>query len=178
MASKTNPGDWDRLFAPNAPRRGGPLRALFNVVVVLIIVAIVGAGATYGLRVREQRAAEVYATATAAVPTQTAAAQAQADATATVVAQRTATAIAKLPTATPADMLTAGVFNGGNVREQPVNGRPLDQVHAGETVQLLARTSDGAWYRVVTARQVTGWVSQTLLTIDPQVAERVPTEAP
>lgn len=70
--------------------------------------------------------------------------------------------------------LEARVFNGGNVRERPVTGRPLDQINAGETVQLLERTADSGWYRITNIRGITGWVSRTLLTIDPQVAQQVP----
>jgi flagellar FliL protein len=84
--------------------------------------------------------------------------------------------IAKLvPQATPVPSgLTAQVFNGGNVRERPVTGRPLDQINAGETVQLLEKTADGGWYRITNIRNVTGWVSRTLLTIPPDVARQVP----
>ena len=98
-------------------------------------------------------------------------------ATATLVTARTATALAKLPTPTPAGGLTATVANGGNVREAPVTGRPLDQVNAGETIQLLAKTEDGGWLKVTYTRDgatITGWVSRTLLTIDPAVEQQVP----
>jgi flagellar FliL protein len=74
----------------------------------------------------------------------------------------------------PTSGLTATVFNGGNVRETPVTGRPLDQVNAGETVQLLEKTADGAWYKLTTIRSITGWVSVTLLRIDAEVAKQVP----
>jgi SH3-like domain-containing protein len=70
--------------------------------------------------------------------------------------------------------LSATVFNGGNVRERPVTGKPLDQINAGETVQLLAKTSDGGWYQITNIRNITGWVSRTLLTVDPAVAQQVP----
>jgi SH3-like domain-containing protein len=85
-------------------------------------------------------------------------------------------AIAKqVPTAQPQDTgLTARVFNGGNVRERPVTGKPVDQVNAGETVKLLAKTADAGWYQITTIRGLTGWVSRTLLTIDPAVAKQVP----
>jgi tetratricopeptide (TPR) repeat protein len=74
-----------------------------------------------------------------------------------------------------APSLTATVYNGGNLREQPeLTGRVLDQINAGETVQLLAKTSEGAWYQITNVRAITGWVSQTLLTIDPAVASQVP----
>jgi hypothetical protein len=74
----------------------------------------------------------------------------------------------------PATGLTAKVFNGGNVRERPVTGKVLDQINANETVQLLEKTSDGAWYRITNIRNVSGWVSATLLTIDPATAKKVP----
>jgi uncharacterized protein YgiM (DUF1202 family) len=74
----------------------------------------------------------------------------------------------------PATGLTATVFNGGNVRERPVTGKVLDQIKANETVQLIEKTSDGAWYRITNIRNVTGWVSVTLLTIDSATANKVP----
>jgi SH3-like domain-containing protein len=74
----------------------------------------------------------------------------------------------------PATGLTAMVFNGGNVRERPVTGKVLDQINAKETVQLVEKTSDGAWYRITNIRNVTGWVSVTLLTIDSATAQKVP----
>jgi hypothetical protein len=74
----------------------------------------------------------------------------------------------------PATGLTATVFNGGNVRERPVTGKVLDQINAKETVQLVEKSSDGAWYRITNIRNVTGWVSVTLLTIDPATAKQVP----
>jgi flagellar FliL protein len=81
----------------------------------------------------------------------------------------------QVPTSAPPETgLTATVFNGGNVRERPVTGKPLDQINAGETVQLLAKTADSGWYQITNIRGVTGWVSRTLLTIDPDVAAQVP----
>jgi Tfp pilus assembly protein PilX len=181
MPSKIRPDDWDRLFAPNARRRGGPLRALVNILLAVLLVALLGAGTVFALNFREQRVAQSYATATAFAPTAAAAraatAQVKQGATATIVAALTGTAIAKLPTATPEGILTATVGNGGNVREAPVSGRPLDQVHAGEIVQLLGKNQDGNWFKISYGRNgktVTGWVSKTLLTIDPAVEQQVP----
>jgi flagellar FliL protein len=78
-------------------------------------------------------------------------------------------------TAPPVTGLTAIVFNGGNVRAAPnLQGQVLDQVNARETVQLLSKTPDGNWYRITNVRGVTGWVNRTLLTVDPDVARRVP----
>ena len=177
MPSKIRPDDWDRLFAPNAPRRGGPLRVLVNVIVTLVILATLSGGAVFAINYRQQqfRVAAATATVVAATvyPARTATAIVEAQTATARVAQRTATAIAKQATPTPS-ALTATVFNGGNVREAPVSGRPIDQVNASETVQLLAKNADGSWYQIKTARNVTGWVSQTLLTIDPAVAQQVP----
>ena len=181
MPSKIRPDDWDRLFAPNAPRRGGPLRALVTILVTVVVIALLGVGTVYGLNYRQERAAQAAATAAAFAPTvaaiRTATAVVYANATATLVTALTATAQAKVATPTPAAGLAATVANGGNVREAPINGRPLDQVNAGETVRLLAKTQDGAWLKVTYTRNgatITGWVSRTLLTIDPAIEQQVP----
>lgn len=181
MSSKIRPDDWDRLFAPNARRRGGPLRALAAIIATLLIVALVGAGVQYGLAFRQQRFEQAAAAATAQAPTdaaiRAATAQVKLNATATIGAARTATAVAQTPVATPAGRLTATVFNGGNVRAAPVSGDPLDQVNAGETVQLLEKNAGASWFKVTYSRNgqtITGWISKTLLTIDPAVEDQVP----
>ena len=181
MPSKIRPDDWDRLFAPNAPRRGGPLRALLNILIAVAVIALIGAGTAYAINFRQERFAQAVATATAFAPTaaavRTATVLAEQQATATLVTARTATAVAKLPTPTPEGGLVATVANGGNVREAPVNGRPLDQVNAGEAVRLLEKNADGSWFKITYARNgatITGWVSRTLLTIDPAVEQQVP----
>jgi hypothetical protein len=76
------------------------------------------------------------------------------------------------PGAAPTGLM-AKVFNGGNIRERPVGGRPLGQLRAGQTVELLEKTADGVWYRVI-APEATGWVHVSLLTIDAEVAKQVP----
>ena len=78
------------------------------------------------------------------------------------------------PSAAPAPKLSAKVFNGGNVRDQPVSGKVLDQINANETVTLIEKTADGTWYKITNERQVTGWVSVTLLTIDDATIAQVP----
>jgi Bacterial SH3 domain len=181
VPSKIRPDDWDRLFAPNAPRRGGPLRALVTILITVAVIALLGAGTVYALNIRQERFAQAVATATAYAPTdaaiRTATAVVYQQATATLITALTATARAKLATPTPAGGLAATVANGGNVREAPINGRPLDQVNAGETVRLLAKTKDGSWIKITYARNgatITGWVSRTLLTIDPAVEQQAP----
>jgi hypothetical protein len=69
------------------------------------------------------------------------------------------------------------VINGGNVRDTPVSGKVLDQVNANETVQLFQKNAAGTWYLLVTPRNVTGWVSATLLRIDPAAAAHIPVGA-
>ncbi|MEN9936721.1 MAG: hypothetical protein RLZZ387_3300 [Chloroflexota bacterium] len=82
------------------------------------------------------------------------------------------------PTVTPA-IPTATVANGGNVRQAPsLKGGVLDQVHARESVPLYEQSADGQWYRITTARAVTGWVHRSLLTVDPATAAQVPVEQP
>jgi flagellar FliL protein len=79
------------------------------------------------------------------------------------------------PTPVPPADLPATVFNGGNLRDQPsLSGKVLDQINAGEKVQLLEKTRDGAWYKITNIRSKTGWVSKTLLTIAQTVIEQVP----
>jgi uncharacterized protein YgiM (DUF1202 family) len=71
--------------------------------------------------------------------------------------------------------LSATVFNGGNVRDQPnLSGAVVGGINANETVTLLQKTVDAQWYRVRTIRDEEGWVSASLLTISPSVAAQVP----
>lgn len=79
------------------------------------------------------------------------------------------------PQATATGGLTATVANGGNLRAEPnINGAVLDQNNARESVQLLAKTADGKWFKVTNTRGKTGWFSASLLTIDDDVAAQVP----
>jgi SH3-like domain-containing protein len=86
------------------------------------------------------------------------------------------------PISTPTFDLTTGVlvpvFHGGNVRSEPsLNSRLiLDQVYTGETVELLARTSNGIWYQVKNPREQVGWVHTTLLRVPQDVAAQVPVQ--
>jgi restriction system protein len=83
------------------------------------------------------------------------------------------------PVVTGAPELTAVVANGGNIRAEPtLQGTVLDQVHARETVVLLAQTNDGAWYQISDARAVVGWVHKSLLRVDQLVGAQVPTTVP
>jgi len=74
----------------------------------------------------------------------------------------------------PTAPLQVQVFNNGNVRETPITGRFVDQINTGETVQLLEKTADGAWYKVTTIRGITGWVRTMLLIVNPDLVQQVP----
>jgi hypothetical protein len=84
-------------------------------------------------------------------------------------------ALGNVPVAPPISGVRAYVTNGGNVRaEGSLQGKVLDQVNAGEMLPVHAISPDGRWYQVTTPRNVTGWVSVTLLDIDPALAPWLP----
>jgi hypothetical protein len=179
VPSKIRPGDWDRLFAPNASRRGGPLRALMTMLITLVLIVVVAAGGLYLVRYRAQQTASLIATATAVAPTiqarETQTAAAVANATATRVAQRTATVVAAQP-----QILGVGtVTNGGNLRSEPrvAPETVLGLVWPGDEIAFLEqRDVDGqVWFRIRVTREAgnrggqgvpattEGWASATLL---------------
>ena len=73
------------------------------------------------------------------------------------------------------EQLSATVINGGNRRAAPtMKADVLGQVHAGDTIQLLAKTKNGAWYYARCRCGALGWVHASLLKVDPKVARKVP----
>jgi hypothetical protein len=71
--------------------------------------------------------------------------------------------------------LTARVAASGNVRNGPGLGNAvIGQIRAGETVTLLGRNAAASWYRIQTARGITGWASATLLAVDAATRPQVP----
>ncbi|RRR71713.1 MAG: SH3 domain-containing protein [Candidatus Viridilinea halotolerans] len=184
MPPRVDPRDWDRLFRPGAPKRGGPLRALINLVIVGAIFSLLGGGAifafSFGIETTRMNNA---ATATAAV---TATARAVAAATASVANTATAAALAlATPTPDPTPTLEAigmgSVTNGGNLRSEPVVAPEtvIGQICPGDQFAFLEERLFGAdvrWYRIailVTAEDCTpervpvgteGWASGLLLT--------------
>lgn len=183
MPPKVDPRDWDRHFRPGAPRRGGPLRALANVLLIGIAVALVGGGAFFGLRfgldrIRASNAATAVAIETSNAVVLAARTARALDATATAGAL----AAAPTPTAAPeaAPIGRGSVLAGGNLRSQPVVSPEtvIGQICAGDQVDFLEQSTaaDGSlWYRVritevagaCTPQRVTlgslGWASSTLL---------------
>jgi restriction system protein len=83
------------------------------------------------------------------------------------------------PTASEVPARTAAVFNGGNVQAAPdLQAAVLDQVNAGEQVELLGRSSDGLWLRVSNVRGQVGWTHRTLLTLEPAIVQGLPVVVP
>ncbi|MBC8161149.1 MAG: SH3 domain-containing protein [Roseiflexaceae bacterium] len=92
-----------------------------------------------------------------------------------IVALLAATPVIQVLEPNPAvETYTAVVSNGGNVRERPVDGAVLDQINAGEQVQLLKKTQQSSWYFILNQRGVIGWVSATLLDVASETDSRVP----
>lgn len=78
------------------------------------------------------------------------------------------------PTPTERVVPTTTVFNGGNVRATPnLRGTVLDQVHAGEIVELLGRSPDGTWLYIRNPRGQVGWTHRSLLNLESGVEERL-----
>lgn len=182
MPPKADPRDWDRLFRPGNPRRGGPLRALSNLLLVGVVLALLIGGTFFGLRfgidrIRQNNAitAQAIATRNASMLVTRTARAVQATTTAGVAAVAT-------PTAPLAPVLIGrgSVLAGGNLRSQPVVSAEtvIGQICAGDQIDFLEQNTgaDGAiWYRIrvtqvageCTPQRVTlgslGWASSTLL---------------
>lgn len=179
-----DPRDWERYFRPNAPRRGGPLRALANLLILGVVVGLLGGGGFFAVSVGLERARESGAQTAEAGETQRAAAFATRTARAL---SNTATTAALLQAVTPtaplpveAPLGRGNVINGGNLRSEPVvaDYTVLGQICPGDGLAFLERitTPTGAvWYRIrltslaadCTPQRMAlgseGWASSTLL---------------
>lgn len=144
MPLKNQAQDWDRLFDPNAPRRGGPLQILVVVIVVTVILGVLGFVAQYALanraRQNEERLARATSMAATLIPQQTAAALSEA-ATQAVIQ----TATAAIPTPGPI-LGTSIVIAAGNLRSEPII--------AQETVSKLLAVNDQV--EVLSQREING----------------------
>jgi hypothetical protein len=68
----------------------------------------------------------------------------------------------------------AVVFNGGNIRRDPlVADNVIGTAEAGQNVTLTGRLGDNSWFRIQ-GPTGTGWVSAGLLTIKPENIPQVP----
>jgi hypothetical protein len=182
MPTKIDPNDWDRLFAPNAPRRGGPLQVLVNVLILGAVFGALAYGLVFVLERRTQQTVSINATATVVAatvfPQQTAAVVAETSTAAAITIVETATVVAQPPK--PRDILGTGtVIKGGNLRKEPLVAPEtvLGLIWPGDEIQFLEpREVDGQfWYRiritraaanrpdVGVANDTEGWASETLL---------------
>lgn len=179
MSPKIEQDDWERLFAPNAPRRGGPLRVLAYTLLALTLLAVIGFGSVFALSRRDEQLATANANATVYAatmqPQQTATAQAIAQATTLRYEARTATAYAKNNTV----IGLGSVVIGGNLRSEPrvAPETTLGILWPGDKIVVFEeRTTNGqSWYRIRITRiapnragaglpvESEGWVSASLL---------------
>jgi hypothetical protein len=189
VPSKIRPDDWDRLFAPNAPRRGGPLRALGNVLLTFVLIGLVAGGTTFLLGQRERQLVAASATAVSfatnvapgltasAGPTATAAVQL----TATRYVIQTAQAAQVLGTVVvPGDGIGIGIVtSGGNLRTEPriADDTVLGLIWPGDSVAFVEQREVGGqvWFRIQVVQPAAnrggqgvpaganGWASATLL---------------
>lgn len=159
LPARINPQDWDRLFRPDAPRRGGPLNALVNVLIVGTFIALIGIGGTFLLRYNAERTRMLTATQIAVATTQAGAhttRTAQAAATQTVeagaVTAATGTAAADATAVREAALGVGSVVVAGNLRSAPriAPDTVLGQVCIGDQVVFREEQNIGAdrWYRI------------------------------
>lgn len=185
MPSKIRPRDWDYYFSPNTPRRGGPLRALSNILILAFVLALLGFGGTYGFNAYTAQQARLRQTAIARstadaveVVTRTARTLSTREARTAVALNLTATAGAGAPTAAPGAG-QGSVIAGGNLRSEPriANETVIGLIWPGDEVTFLEQqqTQGGVWYRIRVTREAAnrggagvavgteGWASGTLL---------------
>lgn len=162
MPKHTPISDWDRLFAPNAPRRRGPIALFISMTLVLCFMTVLLVGANFGVKQYNKQSAALALTATPLWK------QYYLDQTATAQA-RAATAVPTAPAARIAQVTTIA-----NLRSEPriAPETVLGQIAAGDSVTILEEQigGDGTWYRVrltktgsQLALNTEGWISSTLL---------------
>lgn len=182
MPPKADPRDWDRLFRPNAPRRGGPLKALANLLIIGAGIGLLIGGAFFVVRFSAERARASSIATVQAVETSNAIAIVAQTARAREGTATAAAVMAATPDA-PTELSIIGqgsVIAGGNLRSQPVVSPEtvIGQICPGDGVDVLEQSTgeDGSrWYRIritqvaddCTDQHVTlgslGWASSTLL---------------
>lgn len=186
MPARMDPNDWDRLFAPNAPRRGGPLRALGISLLLLVVVGALGTGITFAMQVQRDRQTAFQATSTAVMITNTAIAAANAPTLTAIALNGDATATAEVPAATPSPspteapaLGTGTVQTGGNLRNDTriAPETVIGLIWAGDQIAFLERrdVNNQVWYRIRITQAAPnrggvgvpvgteGWASATLL---------------
>lgn len=177
MSARIDPRDWERLFRPGAPRRGGPLQVLANILIVGVVLGAVGGGAWLALQYGiEQR----NATATAQA-VQAATSNAATFATRTARALNATAAATAPPAATPlaAPLGVGSVIVAGNLRSETLLSPETvrGQLCIGDEVAFLEEQNVDAalWYRIRVTKLAAecspqrapvgaeGWANSTLL---------------
>lgn len=178
MPPRASPRDWDRYFRPNAPRRGGPLRALANLLIVGAALALLFGGGFAALRFRLEYAQRRAAATASVIETSNAAVLATRTARALNESSATPTEIPLAPT--PAPIGRGSVLTGGNLRSEPrvAPETVIGQVCPGDEIEFLEVQTlvDGSrWYRIRVVASggecspqrvavgALGWASATLL---------------
>lgn len=181
MPPKIDPRDWDRHFRAGATRRGGPLRAVANLLLFGVTLAILGGATFFAWNFGRERARENAAANARMVETSNAAVIATRTSRALATSEAVPTVAPATPTVAPEAAIGRGsVIGGGNLRSEPVVAPEtvIGQVCAGDQVDFLEQrtAADGAlWYRIrltvaaggcnpqrVTVGSI-GWASATLL---------------
>jgi hypothetical protein len=189
MAGKLDPRDWDRLFAPSAPRHGGPLRVLGNLLITGVVIALIVVGGYFAIQFRERQVTTAIAQATSGAATRapllTSTAGAQANERETTVVLQTSTASARL---TPQSLGFGSVVQGGNMRSEPIIADPtlIGLVWPGDQVEFLSQSESNGqvWYYIRITKVADnrtgegvdlnqeGWVAASLLSpIEPAPSE-------
>lgn len=187
MPSKIRPGDWDYYFGPKAPRRGGPLRALSNLLIFGVVLSLLGVGGAFALRSYGEQQARVQQTAVAVatnnvleLQSRTARALSTREArTAVAAQQQTSAATAAATPSPPAALGVGAVVAGGNLRSEPrvVPETVIGLIFPGDEVAFLEQqqVAGGPWFRIrvtkaaaargdgAVAEGTEGWASATLL---------------
>jgi hypothetical protein len=160
MPQKAHPTDWDRLFSPNARRRGPVALFLLSSLAILLLVAV-AIGARFGTQRYDDYRAAAALTATPLW--------------AEYYAQQTATALAANPAAPePTPEPSGSVIGTANLRSEPrvAADTVIGLVEAGDRVVLLeTQAIDGqTWYRArvdstagALAPGTEGWINGSLI---------------
>ena len=189
MPSKLRPSDWDYYFGPKAPRRGGPLRALSNLLIFGVVLALLGVGGAFALRSYGEQQTRVQQTAVAVatnnvieLQARTATALSAREARTAVAAVRaTAAAATAVVAATPTvpALGVGAVVAGGNLRSAPrvAPDTVIGLIFPGDEVAFLEQqqAAGGPWFRIritkaaaargagAVAEGAEGWASASLL---------------
>ncbi len=178
MPARIKPHDWDRLFRPSTPQRGGPLNALVNILIICVVLGIFTGGTVFAVQYNAERQSILQATqAVQSTEQAVSAIETEATQAAESMLQQTAAAVTD---AMFAEAIGAGqVIAAGNLRTEPVIAPETvaGQICIGDTIAFLEQRVTGGttWYRIriintteeCTPQRVpigtVGWASNTLL---------------